>query len=137
MELRIGPLRHRVNIQRPVPTQNDFGEEIITWSTLASVWANVLPASGRESYIPSGEQQLAVITHRVQLRYRTDLGPKMRVVWEDRSLDIESVQDPTGKRAYLMVLCRENYTGAGAAPVAADYLLDFSDANMSMYLGVV
>lgn len=135
--MRIGPLRHRVNIQQPIATQNDFGEEIITWSTLASVWANVLPASGRESYVSAGEQQLAVITHRVQLRYRTDLGPKMRVVWEDRYLDIESVQDPTGKRGFLMVMCRENYEGADAAPVSADYLLDFSDADMSMYLGAL
>lgn len=125
-----------MNIQTPVPTQNDFGEEIIEWSTLTTVWANVLPASGRESYVSAGEQQLAVITHRIQMRYRTDLNAKMRVVWEDRNLDIESVQDPTGKRGYLMVMCRENYEGAGDSEVGS-YLLDFSQANMSMYLGAV
>lgn len=133
--MRIGPLRHRVTIQQPVATQNDFGEEIITWSALGSAWAAVLPASGRESYVSAGEQQLAVITHRVQIRYRTDLDPKMRIVWEDRNLDIESVQDPTGKRAYLMVLCRENYVGAEGSD--ADYLYDFSQSAMSMYLGTV
>lgn len=135
--MRIGPLRHRVTIQRNTPAQNSFGEPVASWSALATIWANVLPSSGRENFIASGEQELATITHRVQMRYRNDLTPKMRIVWDGRNLDIESVQDPSGKREYLMVLCREQYTGIVTEPSNADYLLDFSQAEMSMYLGVI
>jgi SPP1 family predicted phage head-tail adaptor len=111
--MRIGPLRHRVTIQQKSTAQNAFGEEAITYSDIAtnpSVWANVRPATGRESFVAGADQQLSELSHRVQIRYRTDLSVEMRVVWESRNLDIESIHDPSGKREFLNLLCREVQT---------------------------
>lgn len=109
--MRLGPLRHRLVLQQQSVTRASNGEELIAWATLDTIWGNVRPASGRESYANAGEQQLAVITHRVEIRYRADLTPKMRLKWGTRYLDIEQVGDPSGKRASLLLQCRENYVG--------------------------
>jgi SPP1 family predicted phage head-tail adaptor len=107
--MQIGPLRHRVTLEQPpaTPSQDAHGAEIITYTVLATVWAQVLPATGQERFVSAGDRQLAALTHKVRVRYRTDLSPLMIVRWEGRVLDIESIQDPTGKRGYLELMCRE------------------------------
>lgn len=109
--MRIGPLRHRLTMQEQSVTRASNGEELIAWVTADTVWGNVRPASGREAFVSAGDQQLAVITHRVEIRWRADLTPKMRFLWDGRILEIEQVGDPSGKRASLVVQCRENYVG--------------------------
>ena len=107
--MQIGPLRHRVTIEQPpaIPSQDEYGAEIVTYSVLATVWAQVLPATGMEQFASAADRQLATLTHRVKLRYRTDITPEMIVRWDDKILDIESIQEPTGKRGHLVLLCRE------------------------------
>lgn len=108
--MRIGPLRHRVTIQQMPGTQDAAGEPTKTWSNIASipsVWADVRPASASERFVGGGEQQQAIVTHNVTIRYRSDLNNRMRVVWNSINLDIEGITDPSGKREYLKLQCRE------------------------------
>jgi len=46
--VRAGELRHAVQIQKPVETQNTYNEAEKTWVTLATVYAAIEPMSGRE-----------------------------------------------------------------------------------------
>ena len=46
--MRIGTLRHRVELQEPVENQDGYGEAERTYTTYATVWASVEPLSGRE-----------------------------------------------------------------------------------------
>lgn len=111
--MRTGPLRHRVTVQVKSTTQNAYGEEAITYTDLPTqpqIWANVRPASGRELFAAGASQQLSELMHRVEIRYRTDLSAEHRIVWENRNLDIESIQDPSGRRQSLVLLCREVQT---------------------------
>lgn len=111
--MKIGPLRHRITIQTASTTQDAAGEETGTLANLASVptvWADVRPASGNERFIGAAEQEQATLTHKVTIRYRTDLSVEMIVLWETRRLKIQSIQEPSGKRENLLLLCEEVLT---------------------------
>lgn len=109
--MRIGPMRHPITIQERSTAQDaDYGEEARTLSNIAvnpNVWAEVLPAGGQERYVAGAEQVQAILTHRVRIRWRSDLSVEMIVVWESRLLEIQSIEDPSGKRQYLILKCRE------------------------------
>lgn len=108
--MRIGPMRHRVVIQEKSTTQDAAGEELQTYTNIATnsnVWAAVTPSSAQERFISGSDQQQATVSHRVVLRYRSDLSDEMRVVWEGKNLDIEEIRDPSGKRQYTLLMCRE------------------------------
>lgn len=108
--MRIGALRHPITIQQRSTTQDGRGQEIGTLSNIATnptVWADVRPATGQERFVAGAEQFQATLTHRIITRYRSDLTNEMVVIWEGKQLDIESIQDPSGKRQYTQLLCRE------------------------------
>src|SRR5262245_28369589 len=78
MAVDIGRLDKRVELQRPATTQNAFGEEVATWETLARMWASVEPLSSQE--LLQADQVQAQVTHKVWVRYRTDVRADMRFV---------------------------------------------------------
>lgn len=112
--MQSGRLRHRVTIQRQTVTRDAYGGEVVTWGTLAEVWALCLPLTGRERYVSAAAQELSDLSYGVRIRHRTDVDPKMRVVWGTKVLDIQSVQDPTGRGAELVLLCRDVLEGTTA-----------------------
>lgn len=100
-------LRHRLTIQQPTVTTNSYGEPITTWGALATVWGSIRPLSGREATNTGADQVQASVQHDVRIRYRGDITPRMRIVCGARTFDIETVDDPDGRRAMLRLLCRE------------------------------
>lgn len=135
--MRSGLLRERVRIEQFTAAADSYGQPLETWAELATVWGEVRPAASREGFAPGAGQVLAVATHRVRMRYRSDVDEMMRLVWRGRTLQVEAVQDPGGRRAEMFLLCREIRVAAEAGTPAAVYLFDFSDPDMSMYLGAV
>jgi SPP1 family predicted phage head-tail adaptor len=109
--MRSGTLRERVTIQSFTVAQDAAGEPIKTWGNLATnptVWANVGSRSSGERFISGGEQVQASVSHTVRLRYRTDITVQMRLIWRTtRTLQIENVIDPDGRKADLILMCSE------------------------------
>jgi SPP1 family predicted phage head-tail adaptor len=103
--MRIGDLRHRITFQREVKTADGSKGFTVAWRDLISVWASVEPLSGREFF--AAHQMKAEITHRVKIRYRTDITVKMRIKHRDRVLEIESIIDKKERREELEIFCRE------------------------------
>jgi SPP1 family predicted phage head-tail adaptor len=93
MTLAAGRLRDRVTLQAKSVTRGDFGDEVVTWGTHATLWASVESLSGRE-YIEQQfgvDQVRATRAVRVVLRYRDDVVPWMRLVHGGRVLEIQTV----------------------------------------------
>lgn len=109
--MRAGRLRERVTIQQETIIRDSFGAEVPSWVDVATVWASVLPGSSGERYIATVAMTQAEISHTVRIRYRAGLGPKLRLGWSARILDILSVVDPTGRQAELVLLCSEVIDG--------------------------
>ena len=103
--IRSGRLRHRVALQQPTTTRNSTGEPIVTWTTVATVWAEVLDLRGRE-YIASQEAHSEVGT-KITIRYRSDLDLTWRAVFGTRLFDIQQIADLKGHNAILELMCRE------------------------------
>lgn len=74
-----GELRHRVVIEEPVITQdNTTGEQLVTWTSVAEVWASIVPMSGREFLAAAAEQ--SEVRGRITIRYRDGIAANMRAV---------------------------------------------------------
>lgn len=109
--MQIGRLRERVAIQAMSVTQNTSGELIETWATAATVWASVRPGAINERFSAAAGQRASEITHTVRIRFRTDITPKKRLLWETRELEILGQMDPDGKRSDLVIMCKEELRG--------------------------
>lgn len=103
--MRAGLLRERIVIKYKSVTKNTFGEEVITWVALATVWAAVEPLSGRE--LLEGQSLDVEITTRIRLRYRAGIVPEMLVVHDTHSYNIRSVINSFERKRELVLLCDE------------------------------
>lgn len=106
--MQAGRLRQRVTLQEPVTARNGYGEVITTWATVATMWAQVEPLSGREYF--DAEHLQSEITHRVRLRAVRrgwTATPAMRVLYGGRDLRIVSVIDWRERHVELHLMCKE------------------------------
>lgn len=106
MTIRAGALRHRIIIEQGTPSQNDFGEETLAWSTLATVWAKKEDLSGNELF--HAQQVNAEVTTQFQIRHRGDVTAKMRINLGGTFYNVLSPQDPDGRGRELLLLCSRN-----------------------------
>jgi len=97
---------------------NDFNETVVPdtirptpdgWATIASLWAEVTPLTGRELFY--AHQIRPDITTQIKIRYwkgKPSLSPRMRFLLENgaRKLNIEYILPGQYKR-WQECLCRE------------------------------
>ena len=48
-----------ITIEQPVISRDAYGAEVTSWATLAEVWANKIPAKGKERFIPGANIKVA------------------------------------------------------------------------------
>lgn len=98
-----GQLDRRITIQTFSETTDTFGQQVKTYSTLASVWANVVERSGKEGE----EGDMLASTKRVEfiIRYRTDVNAEMRVSYNSNIYKIQSILNADARKAYLKLVC--------------------------------
>ena len=105
--MQIGKLRSRITIQYPNPTQDPTNDPVVAWVDLAMVWADIRPVGGQERLQRQADQVVAQVDHRIKMRWRGDVTPKMRVKFGARYFDIGPVDDPDGRKRELVLQCRE------------------------------
>lgn len=102
--MRSGLLRHYITIQKKqdTPTRDDYGAEVDSWSTFEQVWANIAPISGREYF--DSQRVNSNVSHKFIIRYLSGVVPTMRVSFDSRTFNIESVlnRDERGREMELM-----------------------------------
>jgi SPP1 family predicted phage head-tail adaptor len=78
--VRSGTLDQRVVIQTPTTAAStQSGAGAVTFSTLATVWASVRALSAEERLEAGAVSSL--VTYEIEMRYRADVTPGMRVQW--------------------------------------------------------
>jgi len=101
--MNIGSLNRRVTIQQPSASQDSVGQPVNTWSTLATVWANVRMLNGTETI--KADAQVSQAKASIRIRRRTDVTTAMRVVLGSTTYEIKAVLlDEVGKR-YVDLAC--------------------------------
>ncbi len=103
--MRSGLLRHRVTLQKPVETQNAYGEPELRWQTVSSnIWASISPLRGRE-YL-TAQQMTSEITAKVCMRYRMDVTAKMKIMKGADEYLIEDIINPDERNRELELMCK-------------------------------
>ncbi|MGE4297035.1 MAG: phage head closure protein [Desulfovibrionaceae bacterium] len=103
--MRAGRLRHTVTIEHTVSTQNAYGEMVPAWEAFATRRAAVRPLAGREYFAASGEG--AEVTHEIRLRYLDGVTTAMRIVFNTRHFDIQSVINVNERGHELIIMAVE------------------------------
>lgn len=105
-QLNIAELRHRITIQSITEVSDGQGGKTENWSTVATVWARIEPVSSRERlYSDKLEYQR---THKIAIRYRSDITNDMRILFNGRYFQIKSVYSPDEREAYTFIDAEEN-----------------------------
>src|SRR6266581_5996351 len=99
-----GTLQRRVTIEQASETA---GDAVVTWTTIATVWASIRALGGSEQ---SG--LMAEVVYEFRTRWRTDItvGPrKMRlgIAGSARKFNLTSAFDPTDDRKDLVMHATE------------------------------
>jgi SPP1 family predicted phage head-tail adaptor len=89
--MRAGRLNTQIQLLRKTVDANTHGEEIETWNTLATVWAEITPLRGQEKF--AAMQSVAEIDAKVRIRYRRGVSAMDRVIYWGKTHDIVGVVD--------------------------------------------
>ncbi len=101
-----GSLRHLITIEHQVASENSLGEPSMAWEAFASnVRSEVKPISGR-AYMEARQAQ-SEVSHRVRIRYLPGVAAHMRVIFEDRRMEIEAVIDFEERHQEMLLMCVE------------------------------
>lgn len=101
-----GLLRHRITMQEHKEIGRDqYNNPKSEWVDICRVWASIEPISGRE-YWASAQTQ-SEVTHRIRIRYRRGIKPTMRIIYQGRIFEIETIIDYQERHEYLQLMCKE------------------------------
>lgn len=101
-------MRHLLRLQSPTDVDDGEGGQTVTWTSLGTVWGQVLPISSREAAQAGAVQLLA--THRVLVHYHTRFTARQRLDRVDPTgtqLEVIGLRDPDGYQRYLELECAE------------------------------
>lgn len=107
MALASGRLRHQVELQEQVQTQDPVtGEILVTWQTIARPWAAIEPLSARD-FIAAQAQQ-SEVRGRITIRRRADINASMRFVHRGMKYQIFGIMpDPVSGLEYMVCMTGE------------------------------
>lgn len=91
--MQAGELDRRITIEQNTPSgRDDHGQNIDSWSLLATVWARVSDRRGRERFTDDRELAYRTITFRI--RWRSDVtDTKIRIQFDDRTWDVTAINE--------------------------------------------
>lgn len=99
-----GKMRERIAIQAAAHTDDSNAGQLDAWTTIATVYAEVLPTGGDKS-LEGGVVVMGQQGWKVRFRYRPGLDITNRFLWGDKPLAIRSIADPDGSKFDLLAFC--------------------------------
>ena len=105
-DIPIGKMRSLVSLQHRTKTTDGAGGWTNTWTQYAKVWAWIKPLSGSETL--TSMQLENPVTHRIYIRYRSDMLESDRIVHRSRNFNIRSILDIEELKRYIEISAEEN-----------------------------
>lgn len=103
-DIAIGKLCEVVTLQQASVTRGDFNEEILTWSTVATLRAKVTERGGREPVL--ADRPVMVVSYEVEIRTGVTVTHKNRLLWRGKALGIDTVT-PLPASGRILMRCLE------------------------------
>ena len=87
--MKPGKMRYRITIEQNCGNQDEYGNITNEWIDVCTVWADIVPLSGRE-YL-AAEQNMSETQFKIYIRYREGVTAKMRVLEGNHVYELLSV----------------------------------------------
>ncbi len=97
-------MRYRITLQFPSDGVDDYGNAMDSWQDLATVWADIVPMSGREYLTAS--QATSETTFKIYIRYIENVNAKMRILYNNKIFEILAVLGDK-RSGMLTLMCKE------------------------------
>jgi SPP1 family predicted phage head-tail adaptor len=101
----IGEFRERISLQQEVRLGDGGGGAVLNWEEVAELWAAVEPMNGRENI--QGEKVSGTQLYRVRFRCEEYVRTAMRIVWQERALNIRSIRHVDARGRLLEIIAEE------------------------------
>ena len=98
-------MRHRLTFEKPVPAADGAGGSTITWNEVAEVWGEITPLRPAERQV--GEGIVDTTSHKITIRFRSNVAAGDRFLLGQRVFAIKGVTDPGEDQRYLVCLADE------------------------------
>lgn len=110
--MRISKLQQRISVQRRSSTLDAYGQEINSWTTIGTVWAEVKPLSGKEKMRSNAMVVESQLTHQVTVRYSELFLPSIeadawRILFGTRIFNITASMNVDEASKYIIFDCTE------------------------------
>ena len=110
--MRISKLKHRINVQSRNTTLDAYGQQINSWTSIATVWAEIKPLSGKEKTRMNDMLVESQLTHQVTVRFSTLFLPAIeadgwRILFGSRVLNIVASMNIDEDDKFLVFDCTE------------------------------
>lgn len=94
-----------MTLQQAARAPDGQGGATVTWSDVATVFANVQPLVGQEAVV--SRQLQDSLTHKVTMRWRGGVKAAMRLKWGTRLFNIREVRNIDERNHVLELRCDE------------------------------
>lgn len=106
--MRAGRLKHRITIEKPEQTKDEFGQLTKTWVTVCSTRAAIDPISGKEYF--AAQQINNAINYKITIHYRLGIKSSYRIKYKERIFEIHAPLNPKEANRELQLMCEEHET---------------------------
>jgi SPP1 family predicted phage head-tail adaptor len=105
-------MRHKITLQSQVLTPDTIGGNTVSWSNLTTVWAKLDNLSGSLGRNFNSEKSFAgqlqdKTFYKITIRYVSGIDTKMRILFENKALNIKSVINVDEKNEFLEIFAEE------------------------------
>ena len=83
-----------VELQERRVTRDNFGSEVVSWSEIDKVWANVKQTGTSEDFENDANRAVALRNATIRIRWRGDVQETSRVVYDGFPWDIKGIAEP-------------------------------------------
>jgi SPP1 family predicted phage head-tail adaptor len=101
----VSRLRHRVTIEEVTQATDGQGGFTETWAEIGKAWADIKPMKAYERF--QAAQFEVPVSHKITMRYRSDLTEKHRLIYDSRVLEIKGIINENEDSAFLIIAALE------------------------------
>ena len=105
--MQAGKLGTRIQLQSATTGRDAIGGVTKSWTTYATVWADLKPMQGDERKV--ADRMQARTTHEIVIRWRNDVKKNHRVMLSEsgRIFEIDRAYDPNSRKFAFVLECVE------------------------------
>ena len=106
--MRIGKSDRRITVERYTTSTNAYGERVQTWSTLLTVWAELMKTGEGMTERISTNQDMPIQRVRFKVRSSSDsrgIKSDDRVLYDSKYYNIQGIEE-VGRQDQLVLLCQ-------------------------------